>query len=413
MRAKGLGVVLLGGLTIVSTGSLHCANASTESVLYALQGGSDGQEPYADVVFDGSGNAYGLTLYGGSKGDGTVFKLSANGTESVLYAFQGSPNDGSAPQAGLDARDSVGNFYGITSTGGQYGNGGTIFEISARRGPARPIYSFHGSDDPFYPQGSLLRDSAGNLYGTTSGGGGGVNCQFGCGAVFELTTDGTFKTLYAFQGGSNDGMEPVAGLVMDSAHNLIGTTTYGGTPGCVNDWGCGIVYSIAPNGTETVLYKFQGGTDGSNSNAAVMINGDGNFVGTTQYGGGSSKCNMGCGTVFIVSPGGAESVLYRFRGGVNDGAAPIARLVQNKNGVYFGTTQYGGHVCGTMRCGTVFGLLPTGRAKVLHFFGGGSDGANPAGALAIRAGKLFGTTAFGGGAGCGGSGCGTVFSVVP
>jgi uncharacterized repeat protein (TIGR03803 family) len=241
----------------------------------------------------------------------------------------------------------------------------------------------------------------GNLYGTTFAGGSYV-CSGGCGTVFKLTPSGTETVLYRFTGG--DGANPTAGLIADASGNLYGTTELGGgANGCSG--GCGTVFKLTPSGTETVLYRFTGGSDGASPFAALIADGAGNLYGTTFFGGAS-----GHGTVFKLTPSGTETVLYSFTGG-SDGANPLAGLIADAAGNIYGMTNNGG--AGSF--GTVFKLIPSGNLAVLHSFSGGSDGAFPGlgSLIADAAGNLYGMTVEGGGSGCGAIGCGTVFKLTP
>jgi len=188
----------------------------------------------------------------------------------------------------------------------------------------------------------------------------------------------TFKALYAFQG-SPDGGDAIAPLVRDAKGNLYGTTDEGGSGGCL-DYGCGIVFKVAPNGGETVLYSFQGSTDGAFPAAGLVRDGSGNLYGTTSW-----SWDYGPGTVFKLAPNGNFTVLYTFTGGA-DGEAPVGSLVRDAAGNFYGTTYYGGaDACydGNLPgCGVVFKLAPSGKLSVLHTFAGyPKDGANPVAGL--------------------------------
>ena len=196
------------------------------------------------------------------------------------------------------------------------------------------LHSFTDGNDGGYPYVRLIKDAAGNLYGTTASGG-----ADGAGTVFRLAPDGTETILYSFTGGS-DGSNPVAGLIKDAKDNLYGTTFAGGTNNA------GAVFKLAPDGTETVLHSFTGGKDGINPYARLIKDAAGNFYGTTYAGGAD-----GAGTVFKVAPGGTETILHSFTGG-SDGSNPVAGLIANKKGHLFGTTQLGG----ADGSGTVFEL---------------------------------------------------------
>jgi uncharacterized repeat protein (TIGR03803 family) len=294
------------------------------------------------------------------------------------------------------------------------------------------LHSFGNGTDGQLPQAGLIFNPAGNLYGTTSGGGSGCNPN-GCGTVFELTpaTGGgwTEQVLYSFcsQPNCTDGSTPVAGLILDAAGNLYGTTLYGGSTDCPA--GCGTVFELSPTGsggwTETVLHSFtNNGADGYGSSAGLIFDPAGNLYGTTR--GGGSGCNPnGCGTVFELTPatggGWTEHVLYSFCSQPNctDGSTPVAGLILDAVGNLYGTTFYGG----TQYDGTVFELSP-GKGggwteTVLYNFCSQTncpDGSNPSAGLTFDAvGNLYGTTVTGGDSGvpCGNFDCGTVFELTP
>jgi uncharacterized repeat protein (TIGR03803 family) len=407
------------GLAAASLVPLNIANADSFSVLYYFKGpdAGDGYSPHAGLVQDTAGNFYGTTLFGGDtcrrSGCGAVYKLAPDGTETLLYSFGHGETDGFLPFGDL-VFDKQGNLYGTTKGGGEGGTGsGTVFELTPN-GTETTIQSFGGYDGA-YPFAGLVMHK-GNLYGTTSVGGSGSNCyqgQSGCGTVFELSqSDGTWieTVLYNFQGGASDGAYPEAELVRDNAGNLYGTTVYGGGSGC-GGYGCGTVFKIAPDGTETVLHVFSGANDGAMPLAGLILDGSGNLYGTTWEGGTSQD-----GIVFELAPDGTETVLHNFLGG-NDGRWPLSKLLRTKTGALYGTTFYGGGTgCGGFGCGTVFKLAPDGTETVLHAFRR-TDGARPRSALiADKSGYIYGTTSEGGNrhANCRddpGSGCGTVFKL--
>ncbi|HXC09678.1 MAG TPA: choice-of-anchor tandem repeat GloVer-containing protein, partial [Steroidobacteraceae bacterium] len=310
-------------------------------------------------------------------------------------------------------------------------NGGTIYEISPS-GTETLVYSFASM-----PWAGLTQGSDGNFYGTTASGG-----TSGRGTVFTLTPSGTETVLYSFPAGSSepycgliqgsdgnfygttgangtsdggtvfeitpsgvktvlhvfpktgsDGEIPYAGVIQGSDGNLYGTTYFGGSSGF------GTVFKVTPGGTETVLYSFAGGSDGEHPYAGVIQGSDGNFYGTTYQGGAG-----GYGTVFKITPSGTETVLHSFAGGSSDGANPEAGLTQGTDGNFYGNTYLGG----ASNLGTVFEITPSGTETVLHSFAGGSsDGANPtANLLQSSDGNLYGSTGAGGT-----SGYGTFFKV--
>lgn len=330
-------------------------------------------------------------------------------TYKVLHRFT-AKGDGEYPWAGV-IRDSKGDIYGTTYWGGSFYMG-AVFKIDAR-GKESTFHSFWGGDG-MDPQASLIKDNSGNLYGTTSEGGSpkGGKCQnHGCGAVFKLGPSGKSTVQYAFTGGT-DGDEPQAALIRDRKGTLYGTTTYGGDSACEN--GCGLVFKVDKDGKETVLHSFTGGSDGAAPAEALIQDQTGNLYGITGSGGPS-----GWGTVFKLDTAGNESILYGFSGGT-DGGGPSGPLIRDKDGNLYGVTDFGGNLSYCRQgeyngCGVVFKLDTTGKETVLHAFTGGSDGAFPAGRL-VRddTGNLYGATSFGGSlTACYGGGCGTVFKVDP
>ena len=387
-------------VVVVPGGSAYAA--PTETVLHSFTG--DGADPKAALIADSTGNLYGTTRLGGPPcgpagiGCGTAFKLSPGGTETVLYDFcHANCNDGALPVAGLIA-DSKGNLYGTNQGLGCFVNFGcgVVFKLSPD-GTYTVLYSFTGGSDGAVPAAGLIADSSGNLYGTTSSGGASGN-----GVVFKLSPDGTETVLHSFTG--SDGSVPVAGLIADSSGNLYGTTSRGGASGN------GVVFKLSPEGTETVLHSFTGGSDGANPQAGLIADSSGNLYGTTSGGGAS-----GNGVVFKLSPAGTETVLHSFTRGY-DGANPQAGLIADSSGNLYGTTSSGGGSgCAGTGCGTVFKVSPGGSETVLYSFTGGSDGAGPAaGLIADNSGNLYGTTAFGGTSPeleCGTIGCGVVFKL--
>jgi uncharacterized repeat protein (TIGR03803 family) len=323
---------------------------------------------------------------------------------SVLYSFTLSGANGSTPMSGL-IFDKSGNLYGTTQTGGS--GHGTVFKL-APDGAETALYAFKGGSDGSTPMASLLMDAAGNLYGVTEqGGGSGCSFNLGCGTVFKLSPNGSETMLHAFTGGS-DGATPLGTLIMDKAGNLYGTADQGGAGGC-NGYGCGVAFKISPAGTETVLHTFgQKADDGASPTAGLIADKKGNLFGTTSVGG--ANCNPGgCGTVFELTLSGKEKVLYSFTGG-NDGAIAGGGLVFDTKGNLYGTTEFGGGTgCDDSGCGAVFKLTSDGVITVLHDFNG-SDGQAPQMTLILdKSGDLYGTT-YGGGGGCG---CGTVFEIAP
>jgi len=287
---------------------------------------SDGEEPSAGLLRDATGNLYGTTDYGGNttctSGCGTVFKLDGDGKETVLYKFK-APPDGNTPQS-LLARDKLGNVYGITQDGGKDSNG-TIFKVN-KNGKETVLHNFTGGSDGCLPVAGLIADSAGNLYGVTAQGGLG-RCDRGYGVVFKLNTANNLTVLHTF--GFSNGAYPASVLLLDQAGNLYGTTEGGGSSACGFD-GCGVVFELSPqsNGTwrESVLYEFCSLSDCADGekpiSGPVVRDSAGNIYGTTIDGGTSQDCNGGtCGIVFKLDISGKETVVHSFTGGA-DGALP-------------------------------------------------------------------------------------------
>jgi len=299
--------------------------AGKETVVYAFTGGADGLGPSSGLVRDEVGNLYGTTAFGGDlngecpgeglPGCGVVFKVHPTGKETVLHTF----------------------------TGGA---------------------------DGYAPYGNLLLDAAGDLYGTAVGGGdvsgfcSNVGGFLGCGTVFKLDRTGKFTVLHTFKNGA-DGAGPNGFLVLDNAGNLYGMTFYGGDLSGCSGLGCGVVFKVGKSGKETVLYRFKGGADGAGPYAGVVGDAAGNLYGTTVLGGEFTDplcISVGCGVAFKLDPTGKETVLHTFTGG-EDGVNPSANLLQDEEGNLYGTAVGGGDLsCSpTYGCGVVFKIaLPYG-----------------------------------------------------
>jgi uncharacterized repeat protein (TIGR03803 family) len=349
------------------------------------------------------------------------------------HKFLGAP-DGASPNGGL-VSDGAGNFYGTTAGGGVSSCGfsapfcGTVFKATLGSDGSwkeSVIYRFKGgTEDGGSPSGTLVFDTAGNLYGTTVTGGNNLCNLAGCGTVFKLSpnADGTWTEtiLHRFLGGT-DADEPALGVIFDAAGNLYGAA-FGG---CVVECNLGTIFKLAPNGdgtwTESILYTFTGGLDGSAPTALILDNA-GNLLGTTLSG-GSANSICQCGTVFQLSPTSSgswtKSILYSFNDGLDGGfpAGPVA--MDNAGNLYGETFDGGSFACPQSGCGVIYELSPNAggwKFSVPHTFNGlnGSRGAQPSGGLSFdSAGNLFGTTGNGGDAACNnGNGCGTVFELSP
>jgi uncharacterized repeat protein (TIGR03803 family) len=342
------------------------------------------------LVIDSAGNLYGTTYGGGAYQEGAVFKLTPDGTETVLHSFNdlNSSPDGSYPVAGV-IRDKNGNIYGTTVNGGPY-NSGTVFKLSPS-GTETILYSFGvTSTDGGDPYGPVVLDSHGNLYGVTVYGG-----AHGYGTVYEISAAGVESILYSFTKTGSDGGYPEGPLVFDSRGNLYGTTEYGGT------YGYGTVFRLSPNGTETVLHSFGFKNDGQHPVSGVVLAKNGDMYGTTTQGGA-----LRAGAVFKLSPNGQEWV-HSITPSNGEGAYPMGGLVLDASGNLYGTTTYGG----TASAGAVYELKADGTMAVLHDFAGSStDGSTPYDGLTMdSAGNLYGTTYNGGATNF----SGTVYKITP
>jgi uncharacterized repeat protein (TIGR03803 family) len=350
-------------------------------------------------------------------GCGALFSFDPKtGSEKALYAFcsQANCTDGAYPAAGLIAMNGI--LFGTTSGGGDTlcSTGcGTLFSVDPATRAEKTLYTFCSQQNcavgarPF----AGLMNLNGTLYGTTLSGGN-TSCRNGCGTVFSLDpATGAEKVLYSFCNQLNcaDGSLPFAGLTYLNGL-LYGTTGAGGLNTCGGGTGCGTVFSLDPNtGAETVLHTFGNGADGKEPQASLIAV-NGTLYGTTD-GGGNPGClqKFGCGVVFSLDPNtGAEKVLYAFCSQKNctDGANPAGLI--NVKGTLYGTASAGGNTgCGGAGCGIVFSIGPkTGSERVLHTFGDGTDGQGPGENLIDVKGTLYGTTEIGGA-----YGLGTVFAL--
>ncbi len=348
-------------------------NTPIEQTLYDFGQQPDGITPVGTPVFDSVGNLYGVTTSGGTSGKGSVFMLTpSNGqwTETVLYTFcpVAGCADGSQPGAGL-IWDAAGNLYGTTNGGGIFGKG-TVFKLSPNgsgKWTETVLHSFgSGTDGNGQPDGisGLVFDNSGNLYGATvDGGNGGICNGAGCGTAFELSPnrDGTWteSVIYNFCSATGnscpDGAYPMGDLALDAAGNLYGTTYSGGGDTMLG----GTVFQLTHDGSqwiEKILYVFNPVGGGLGPKAGVILDAAGNLYGTTSSGSFGGSCTGGCGTVFELAPGTGgqwqERSLYGFQG--TNGLRPSAPLVFDKTGNLYGTTNWGGPA----NAGVVFALTP-------------------------------------------------------
>lgn len=422
-------VLVLAVITITT----QSAQAQTTFTTLTSFDGTDGSFPMAPLVQATNGNLYGTTNKStNSSGYGTVFKITTSGTLTSLYSFclQGPPcTDGNGPVAGL-IQATNGDLYGTTEFGGSTDNGtvnpfGTVFKITPI-GKLTTIYTFPVEDGSGpEPTAGLLQATNGELYGTTTAGG-----ANGLGMVFKINpASKILTTIYSFCAATDcaDGFAPVAGLIQATNGDLYGTTTGGGLYRG-NQTNGGTVFKITPSGTLTTLYSFcaqTNCTDGLNPIGPLVQAANGNFYGTTVYGGANTVCIAGCGTIFEITPTGTLTTLYSFCSQLNcaDGAPggePTA-LIQGTDGNMYGLTADGGNWNGGTSgdcplpygCGTIFQITTSGTLTTLYDLcsqSGCADGYSPQGGLVQDTdGTFYGTTSIGGVGGSGNSG--TVFSL--
>jgi uncharacterized repeat protein (TIGR03803 family) len=401
------------------------ANAQLSfDLLHTFTGGTDGNYPVGGVIQDADGNLYGTTAFGGSncggQGCGTVFKIDKNGQYTVLYRFLGG-SDGAAPRASL-ARDAAGNLYGTTQGQGGVGAVSTVFKVD-KHGNETVLFNFNQAGVGGSANSTPILDAEGNLYGTTPAGFV-DHCHlrgniYACGLVFRLSKSGAFKVVHTFKSRLT-GINPNGNLVMDASGNLYGTTVlggFGGSSACglgYNFFGCGTVFKIGKNGKFSLLHVFHGKADGSFP-VGVIGDGAGNLYGITDSG-GELPCSVvliyGCGTIFKIDNAGKFSVLYKFHPEF-PGLIGYNNLVRDSKGNLYGTNQGGG----THGGGYLFELDAKGSFTVLYSFPPieSSDGNIPTGAVIAPNGDFYGTLGIGGDLGCGNlnEGCGTVFKLTP
>jgi uncharacterized repeat protein (TIGR03803 family) len=397
---------------VICAAMASAAFAQTFNTLASFDGVNGSNPFYGSLLQGRDGNYYGGTKLGGigscffGSGCGAIFGVSPSGTLKRLYSFCSHKNcaSGEIPLAGL-LLASDGNAYGTSWYGGSSGfpcaeGCGTIYKIV--EGTVTTLYNFCAEADCAdggNPYAALIEGSDGNFYGTTSSGG-----PFSGGTVFRITPAGQLTTIYSFcqqQAGCLDGEYPNAGVIQGSDGNFYGTTYYGGA----NGWGT--VFKVTPKGALTVLHSFAGTpTEGGYPSAGLVQGADGNFYGTTLHG-ATNTCFEGCGTVFKITHSGAFTTLHTFAG--PEGSLPAASLILSTDAEFYGTTTGGG----TNNAGTIFRISSTGTLETLYSFCAQTnctDGASPWGALLQATnGTLYGTTYGGGNSSC--QDCGTVFSL--
>ncbi|HEY3638441.1 MAG TPA: choice-of-anchor tandem repeat GloVer-containing protein [Rhizomicrobium sp.] len=373
-------------LAALALASQTPAAAAEFQVIYSFAP-PNGGVPQAGLTYDRKHDMfYGTT-------SATVFKMTPDGQVTTLHTFS-NDRDGYDLTGGV-VLDAAGNIFGVATLGGTekkscVGIGcGTAYKI-APDGTFSLLHTFRGEPkDGSLPQGNLVLDRHGNLYGTTFEGG-----ANDAGTVFRLAPDGTMNILHAFTSADGDG--PEAGLLPARGGSFYGTTERGGS----SDQGT--AFKLTRHGTESVLHNFTHEGDGGDPVSPLIADADGNLYGTTAVGG----TDVNGGTVFKLSPGSTETVLHNFTGGANDGAYPMSGLYRDAQGNLYGTTSQGG----TGNYGIVYKVAPDGTETVLHIFSGGADGAEPyyASLIADKKGRLYGTTEFGGA-----NKAGVIFRITP
>jgi uncharacterized repeat protein (TIGR03803 family) len=383
------------------------ASAQKLTVLHTFNS-TDGAFPDGGLIQGSDGNLYGTASGGGAHGFGTVFKITPSGRFTTIYSFAGGVGDGAYPLYSV-IRDSAGNIYGTTQNGGPADNlGGVVFKITSS-GHESILHMFTGGADGGNPDGDLIRDSGGNLYGVTVAGGD-TTCAdeiffVGCGVVFRLDPAGNETVLHTFEGGL-DGANPWGGLVMDSAGNLYGTTEFGGR------YAAGQIFKINRSGHKTVIHDFDPGLnlDGGSPRTALTFAPGGILYGTTANGGdlSTSWCStLGCGTLFKVDTHNVVTTIHSFEGPPSDGDTPWGPVARDAAGNLYGVTADGGE---NFDAGIVYKLDPSGNETILHNFTQGTDGFEPSGRLYVTSsGTVFGTASLSSGP----DGDGVIFKITP
>lgn len=345
-------------------GSIQTAHADLQS-LHSFLPSPSGSNPFASLVQGPDGKYYGTTVDGGSAGTGTIFRIEANGSANTLVNFEG-PNGSTPYGALLLAPD--GYLYGTTSEGGEYGSG-TVYRMTVE-GVLSTLFSFDSSTgiNPYAP---LVLGPDGQLYGTTPNGG-----AAGAGTIYRMSPEGVLTTLAHFNGAN--GRSPFAALVVGPDGQLYGTTPQGGSSNA------GTAFRVSPVGIITTLLHFNVSI-GSNPFPALIVGPDGQLYGTTSNGGAGFV-----GTVFRMGLDGSITTLVSFQPGGAIGKNPYSALVLGADGQFYGTTFFGG----TSNLGTVFRMTLDGTLTTLASFNA-ATGGNPYGALLPGAdGVLYGPAYF-------------------
>lgn len=402
-------------LVLISPLAAHPTQAQTYTVLHAFDAGTDGAVP-GPIIRDAQGNLYGTTRFGGiiDCGEdtcGTIYKIDASGNETVLFRFGGSTN-GSNPLSAL-FRDTAGNLYGTTQGNGFDGGQSVVFKL-APNGNETTLFLAGNVNQGCCLDSPVAVDAQGNIYGMSPFGGvpncGLNNDGLGCGTLFRLSPTGEFTLLHVFDG--KDGMQPEGGVVLDGKGNLYGVAAYGGELSCnypasgqPSEPGCGTIYKLDSKGKFTLLHSFTGPNDGSYP-LGLIIDSAGNLYGIAESGGDvipKSNYEYGVGTVFKVDTTGAFSLLYTFTpctqppclNGNPRNAVFASHLARDSQGNLYGLEQENDCAGG----GCLFRIDPQGNLTVLFDFQGeneGSDGFTPMGIVLGSHDDVFGTMQIGG-----------------
>ena len=349
----------------------------TLTVLRSLLSTNDGSSPRGSLAKGTDGNYYGMTYIGGSNFFGTLFKITAAGTFTVLSNFNGAAQGNAPYESLLKGNDSA--YYGTASTGGVY-NYGTIFKICD--GTVSVLRSFNRTVDGAAPKGSLIKGTDNNFYGTTSDGGASSG-----GTIFKITTGGTYTVLKNLSS-AVDGSIPLGSLVQAIDGNLYGTTSAGGTGGA------GTIFKITTAGVYTVLRNLVSTTDGANPQGSLVQGTDGSLYGMTYSN----------GRIFKITTAGVFTALHTLAS-ATEGSYPAGSLVLSTDGKFYGTTSGGG----TSNAGTIFKVTTTGTVTVMRQLIAATDGSVPKGNLLIgNDGNFYGTTSTGGT-----NNVGTIFKITP
>jgi uncharacterized repeat protein (TIGR03803 family) len=363
------------------------APAQTFTSLFSFDG-SNGADPHYGSLLQGTdGQLYGMTGHGGLLDCGTVFTWRTK--EGFLVTLSDLGSDGCNPDGGLMYATN-GNFYGSTTNGGTFGSGTLFFWNGSGQ---KTIHEFNFTEGA-NTNSALVETPTGNFFGTTVNGGNSISCCDGGGVIFKITPSGVYTVLHFFD--FTDGWDPQdATLIQATDGNLYGEAAGGGTNSCPSPAiGCGTIYRICPTGSFEVLHDFNG-KDGSIPYGGLIQASDGNFYGTTYYGGAHSE-----GTVFRFTPPSSLATIYSFSG--PDGAQPRGHLIQATDGNLYGTTWAGG----TNSAGTIFKITTAGQLTTLHDFDGTDGTGLNSGLVQATNGTFYGITSAGGT-----NGDGTIFSL--